>query len=250
MIGGRTGAPRLPSTGPGSPITTARTGTPAGPRARSASSRVSTACQHHLRAVPDVDVHVLVRHHLLAQVEHGEMGAAGAQVGQQHVTAPRRERQPVRGPAAARGRPGAGDPQHAAGQQLVDRGAHRGAGHAGRRHQVGLAQRGAGRDQPGHRAEGDLGVDPAGQRRGAQPQRRQGRRESASRSDFDEKIPETCIIQSLHVTGQRSYVVPAGRPHPSTWKGNRGAAADDAGHRQGVPRGARAGRGGPRRRRR
>ena len=119
---------------------------------------------------------MFVGHHLLAQVEHREVGAARAHVGEQHVPAARRERQPVGGPTAPRGRPGARDPHHPAVEQLVDGGAHGGAGHARRGHEVGLALRRPGRDQPRHGAERGLGVDPARRGRRAEPQRRQWRR--------------------------------------------------------------------------
>ena len=77
------------------------------------------------------------------------------EVGDQHVPAARGEREPVGRAAAARRRPRADHPEHAAVEQLVDPVAHGRAGEPGRLHEVGLADCGAGRDEPGQRAERD-----------------------------------------------------------------------------------------------
>ena len=129
--------------------------------------------EHRLRTVGDVDVDVHVRPHRLAEVDDGEVRAVRAEVGDEHVPAPRGERQPVRRPAAPGGRPGADDPQHAAAEQRVDAVAHGRAGEPGGLDEVGLADRGAGGDQPGQRAERDRAVEAGRERRRGQAQRRE-----------------------------------------------------------------------------
>ena len=151
MIGGRTGMPRLPSTGPGSPITTARAGAPRATAARSASNRASmmssTGCGPSRTSRSTCSWAT----HRLAQVEHREVGAAGAHVGEQHVPAARGERQPVGGPTtpgvgrvpAIRTTPRSSSSSTAA---LTVVRAMPGGGH-----EVRLALRRPGRDQPRQR---------------------------------------------------------------------------------------------------
>ncbi len=134
--------------------------------------------EHRVRSLGDVDVDVPVGPHGLAQVDDGEVRAVCTEVGDQHVPAARGEREPVGRAPAARGGPRAGHPEHAAVEQLVDPVAHGRAGEPGRLHEVGLAGRGAGRDEARQRAERDGTVETGREGGRAEPQQR----EAATRS--------------------------------------------------------------------
>ena len=132
--------------------------------------------EHRVRPLGDVDVDVPVGPDGLAQVDDGEVRAVCTEVGDQHVAAAGGEREPVRRTAAARRGSRADHPEHAAAEQLVDPVAHGRAGEPGRLHEVGLADRGAGGDEAGQRAERDGTVETGREGGRAEPQQRERRR--------------------------------------------------------------------------
>ena len=169
MIGGRTGTPGLAVDRAGHadhhrPHRDASAPGTVPAQRRAAATR--TAASTVVRAVGDVDVDVLVRPRIVW------LRSTTARC------APRAPRSasstcPPRGESASRS---AGRPRPAVGRVPSTRSTPRASSSStavltvvraspAAGHEVGLAHRGAGGDQPGHRAQRDGGVEPAGQRR-------------------------------------------------------------------------------------
>ena len=248
--------PCWPSTGPGTPITTARARASPGTCARSASQVRLDGGEHRVRALGDVDVDVLVGPH-----------ASGSGRRRRGARRGHRGRRPARGRRAGRARAGrrAGRaPVSAAcpttrstprSSSSSTAAAHGRAGEPGRRHEVGLAHRGAGGDQPRQRAERDRAVE-AGREGGRARAAAAAAATVAHHADFDPSNDTrrhysvvvrhwSTLLSSPHVAARRGGGMadprPARRPDGAPLLQMRG-------HRQGVPRRPRARRGRPRRR--